>query len=173
MEKLINEYRERRMTMYQLDSNASFLMAAGSETLVTAITHTVFRLLTNPQTLEKLTAEIRSKFASTEDMTMSNVNQCKYLLGCIEEAMRMQAPSPATHPRYTTAGGAIIDGFQVPGNVAVGIPVHAACRSALNFRDAESYIPERWTGEDPLYDRDFKEAAQIFSKGPRDCESPS
>ncbi|KAJ6192804.1 putative P450 monooxygenase [Bipolaris maydis] len=169
MEKLIEEYKDGRMTMYQLDSNASFLMAAGSETLATVLTHAVFRLLTNPGTLEKLTTEIRTKFTCAADITMSSVNECKYLLGCIEETMRIQAPSPATHPRYTNDTGAVIDGFQVPGNVAVGIPIYAACRSALNFYDAESFIPERWTGEDPLYNHDLREAARVFSLGPRDC----
>ncbi|EUC29004.1 hypothetical protein COCCADRAFT_29837 [Bipolaris zeicola 26-R-13] len=157
------------MTMYQLDSNASFLMAAGSETLATVLTHAVFQLLTNPRTLEKLTAEIRTKFTCAADINMSSVNGCKYLLGCIEETMRIQAPSPSTHPRYTNGTGAVIGGFQVPGNVAVGIPIYAACKSSLNFYDAESYVPERWTGEDPLYDHDLREAARVFSLGPRDC----
>lgn len=158
--------------MYQLDSNASFLMAAGSETLATVLTHAVFQLLTNPRTLEKLTAEIRTKFTCAADINMSSVNGCKYLLGCIEETMRIQAPSPSTHPRYTNGTGAVIDGFQVPGNVAVGIPIYAACKSSLNFYDAESYVPERWTGEDPLYDHDLREAARVFSLGPRDCRLP-
>lgn len=172
MEKLIDEYKNGRMTMYQLDSNASFLMAAGSETLATVLTHAVFQLLTNPRTLEKLTAEIRTKFTCAADINMSSVNGCKYLLGCIEETMRIQAPSPSTHPRYTNGTGAVIDGFQVPGNVAVGIPIYAACKSSLNFYDAESYVPERWTGEDPLYDHDLREAARVFSLGPRDCRLP-
>ena len=35
MEKLVDEHNEGKMTMKQLNSNASFLIGAGSETLVT------------------------------------------------------------------------------------------------------------------------------------------
>lgn len=40
---------------------------------------------------------------------------------------------------------------------------------ASNFQDAKSYVPERWTGEDPKYDSDNKSAVQPFSLGPRNC----
>lgn len=38
MGKLIEEYNVGKMTMHQLKSNASFLIGAGSETLVTMFT---------------------------------------------------------------------------------------------------------------------------------------
>lgn len=170
MGNLIQSHKDGKMTTFQLNSNAVFLMAAGTETLVTAIVHTVFRLLTNKSTLAKLVREIRGSFATAEDIDISGVNKCKYLLACINENLRIQAPSPATHPRYTPAEGTTIDGHYIPGNVAVGVPIHAACRSSLNFRDPDKYIPERWTGELPEYDGDAKDAAMIFSVGPRDCK---
>ena len=101
---------------------------------------------------------------------MVNVNQCKYLQAVLEETLRIIAPSPATHPRYTPPEGAEIDGYFVPGNMAVGVPILAACKSPLNFRDPMKFVPERWTGEDPLFHGDLREAAQVFSFGPRDCK---
>ncbi|CZT16383.1 related to cytochrome P450 CYP3/CYP5/CYP6/CYP9 subfamilies [Ramularia collo-cygni] len=169
MGNLIQSHKDGKMTTFQLNSNAVFLMAAGTETLVTAIVHTVYRLLMNKETLHKLVQEIRGKFTTAENIHMTGVNGCKYLLACINESLRIQAPSPATHPRYTPAGGMTIDGHYVPGNVAVGVPIHAACRGDANFRDPEKYVPERWTGELPQYATDSKDAAMIFSVGPRDC----
>jgi len=169
MGNLIQAYREGKMTMNQLNSNAVFLMAAGTETLVTSVVHTVFRLLTNKHTLTKLAEEIRGTFATAKDINMTGVNKCRYLLACLEENLRIQAPSPATHPRYVPAEGVYVDGYWVPGGAAVGVPIHAACRSPLNFCEPDRYAPERWMGEDGKYAGDVKSASQVFSVGPRDC----
>jgi cytochrome P450 len=169
MDKLIEAHQQGNMTMNQLNSNATFLMAAGSGTLAFQLAHVTYQLIMNPQTLSKLTKEIRTKFARQDEITMISVNHCKYLTACLDEALRIQAPAPITHPRYTPPSGACIDGYFVPGNVAVGIPIHAANRSPRNFRDPDKFIPERWTGEDTSYDGDLKDAAQVFGLGPRDC----
>ena len=50
----------------------------------------------------------------------------------------------------------------------VGVAHNSAYRSALNFKNPDSFEPERWlpnTG----YDDDQKEAMQPFSVGPRNC----
>ncbi|KKY21940.1 putative cytochrome p450 [Diplodia seriata] len=44
----------------------------------------------------------------------------------------------------------------------------AAYRSPLNFRDPESFIPERWM-DGTGYETDSKEVLQPFSFGPRNC----
>lgn len=123
----------------------------------------------HPRVLDKLTREVRQEFSSSEEITLIGVNKCTYLLACIKEALRVYPPSPATHPRYTPAEGMTIDGEYVPGNMAVGVTILAASKSPLNFRDAEEFVPERWTGEDPRYEGDKKEASQPFSHGPRNC----
>lgn len=45
---------------------------------------------------------------------------------------------------------------------------YALYRSAKNFRDPWSFIPERWTG-DERFATDEKQAFQPFSFGPRNC----
>lgn len=199
MEKLIDVYRAGKLTFNQLDGNSRIIMGAGSETTATLLSgksflvlppclslrpsisqwgdmpmlrpnpEVTFFLCQNPRILEKLTKEIRGLFKSPEDITMTSVNSCPYLLACLEEALRIRPPSPAIHPRYTPAEGAMVDGHHIPGEMAVGIPIYAASMSPLNFRDPEKFIPERWTGEDPAYADDKKEALQAFSFGPRNC----
>lgn len=100
---------------------------------------------------------------------MTRVNTCKYLSACLEEALRIYPPSPATHARYVPPGGMTIDGQYMPEGMAVGIAINAVCNSPLNFKDPEKFVPERWTGEDPAYKNDRIEAAQVFSLGPRNC----
>jgi len=43
----------------------------------------------------------------------------------------------------------------------------AASHNEVNFKDCDSFIPERWI--DPAYNTDLKKAAQPFSLGPRGC----
>lgn len=45
---------------------------------------------------------------------------------------------------------------------------YAAAHSPRNFRDPESFVPERWL-DDPAYKNDDRAAAQPFSLGPRNC----
>jgi cytochrome P450 len=43
----------------------------------------------------------------------------------------------------------------------------AASHNPVNFRDPDSFIPERWIGD--KYSADHKKAMQPFSLGPRGC----
>ena len=113
--------------------------------------------------------EIRGAFQEPGDITVAGVNQCKYLLACIEEALRVYPPSPQPHQRIVPSGGAVIHGEYVPEGVAVSIPIFAASRSPKNWAEPDSFIPERWLGEDPRFANDRRDASQPFSYGPRNC----
>ncbi|OAL47372.1 averantin oxidoreductase [Pyrenochaeta sp. DS3sAY3a] len=169
MFKLIEAHRSGKMSLNQLNTNAKILMAAGSETTATLLSGVTYYLMAYPQTLRKLTNEIRNMFSSASDITMVSVNRCKYLSACLEEALRIYPPSPATHARYVPPGGMTIDGHYVPEDTAVGIAINAICNSPLNFKDPDKFVPERWTGEFKEYEHDRKDAAQVFSMGPRNC----
>lgn len=124
----------------------------------------------HPRVMKKLTHEIRTKFTSTEEMTVATLNECKYLLGCIEEALRVYPPSAQPHHRILPPGGASINGEFLPGGTSVSIPIYAAANSPLNWVEPESFIPERWTGEEAeRFAADKKDALQPFSYGPRNC----
>jgi len=167
MEKLVDAYRNEKMTFNQLNRNALILMGAGSETTATWLTGLTYYLIMNPRTLEKLTKEIRRRFESSDEITMVGINSCTYLLACLEESLRIFPPSPATHARYTPPGGITIGGKYVSEGIEVGIPIYAASRSASNFQNPDEFIPERWT--DPQYSNDKKDALIPFSLGPRNC----
>ncbi|VUC20418.1 unnamed protein product [Clonostachys rosea] len=169
MAKLVEAHREGKMTFNQLVGNSDVLLGAGSETTATALSGITFLLMTHPRVLNKLTKELRAEFSSAEEITALGVNKCKYLLGVIEEGLRIYPPSPATHPRYTPSEGITIDGNFVPGNMAVGVTILAACLNEDSFVDGDRFIPERWTGEDSRFSADKKQGSQPFSYGPRNC----
>ncbi|KAK1713442.1 hypothetical protein CaCOL14_009338 [Colletotrichum acutatum] len=184
MEKLISAYNTGKMTYKQLEGNSQILIAAGSETTATLLAGLTYLLTQNPRVLAKLTAEVRSTFTHPDEITFTGVNSCKYLLACIEEALRVYPPSPQPHHRIVPAGGATVDGVLLPEGTSVSIPIYAASHSLLNWTLPEEFIPERWMttkdggNEDGVGDEDVdvrlfagdqRDASQPFQVGPRNC----
>ncbi|KAL4861622.1 hypothetical protein BDV12DRAFT_203822 [Aspergillus spectabilis] len=166
--KLIEAYEAGKMSTAQLESNARVLILGGSETTATLLSGATYYLLTNPSALAKLTKEIRATFTSPGEIDSTTVTKCRYLSACLDEALRVYPPSPQTHTRVTPPGGVTVAGKFVPEGITVGVPIFAVCHSPWNFRQPDCFIPERWLN-DPLYADDKKEAAQVFSTGPRAC----
>ncbi|KAI0862123.1 averantin oxidoreductase [Xylaria cubensis] len=169
MDKLVEAFNSGKMTPQQLEGNALILITAGSETTATLLSGLTFLLLKHPRVLAKLAEEIRSTFNHPDDITISGVNGCKYLLACIEEALRVYPPSSQPHHRIIPAGGASVNGEFLPAGTSVGIPIYAIANSPLNWTQPEAFIPERWTGEDARFSDDRRESSQPFSYGPRNC----
>jgi cytochrome P450 len=80
------------MEKFELYSNMSMIVIAGSETSATLLRGFVFHLLKNPEIYGKLTKEVRSAFNDTSDMAPRNEADFPYLNACIEEALRIYPP---------------------------------------------------------------------------------
>ncbi|KAK1450718.1 averantin oxidoreductase [Colletotrichum cuscutae] len=184
MERSISAYNAGKMSYKQLEGNSQILIAAGSETTATLLAGLTYLLTQKPRVLAKLTTEVRSTFSHPDEITFTGVNSCKYLLACIEEALRVYPPSPQPHHRIVPAGGATVDGVFLPEGTAVSIPIYAASHSPLNWTLPEEFIPERWmtTKDDGnkdgaadedvdvrLFAGDQRDASQPFQVGPRNC----
>lgn len=59
-------------------------------------------------------------------------------------------------------------GDSVPAGTRVSVHHYATYRSSTNFRDPDSFVPERWL-DDPIYQGDNRECFRPFAVGPRDC----
>jgi cytochrome P450 len=99
-------------------SNASLLIAAGSETTATALSAATYYLGIYPETFKKLAAEIRSEFSSEKDINLTSVQHLSYLQAVIDEAMRLYPAAPGTQPRIISPGGDVIVGRYVPAGVS-------------------------------------------------------
>lgn len=62
------------MGLPQLESNSSILVIAGSETTATALAGATYFLLKNPDTMAKLTDEVRSTFTTEEEINTNSVS---------------------------------------------------------------------------------------------------
>ena len=160
---------------------------AGSETTASALSALTNFLLRHPHCYTKLKNEVRSKFNSEEEITLSAMEDLPYMNACLEETMRMFPPAPIGFLRTIQEQGDVIDGHKLPGGVsneicstyghvrkaniwetAVSVSTWCASHSSDNFKDPDNFVPERWLG-DPQYHSDKKLASRPFSLGPRGC----
>lgn len=92
---------------------------AGSETTATLLAGVTYLLLSNPDTLKKLTDEVRTTFKEESDITMTSVNQLTYMLACLNEALRVYPPVPTGLPRVVPRGGRSVLERYVPQDVSI------------------------------------------------------
>ncbi|EON61526.1 hypothetical protein W97_00741 [Coniosporium apollinis CBS 100218] len=166
---VLSQSGDKCLSVGEMHSNANIFMIAGTETTATLLSGLTFYLLKTPATMDRLVNEIRSAFADTKEITMERLAQLKYLNACVEEGLRMYPPVPIGLPRVTPPEGTEICGRFVAGGTSVYVSQFAAYRNPKNFHSPDSFIPERWLGEDEESSEDNKQVLQPFSLGPRGC----
>jgi len=115
-----------------------------------------------------VTEEVRSNFASDDEITLTSVGRLAYMLKCLKESLRMYPPVAAGMPRVVPKGGAKIAGTFVPEDTVVACWQLAMNYSPQNFQDPLAFKPERHA-EGAGNTRDRLDALQPFSVGPRNC----
>ncbi|KAL5353083.1 hypothetical protein ACLOAV_001113 [Pseudogymnoascus australis] len=168
MSHILRHNDEKGMKVPEIIVNATLLIVAGSETTATLLSGATYYLLKNPRVMEKLQREIRGAFKEEKDIDMAGVNGLEYMLAVLDEAMRMYPPVPTGLPRCVPGDGDVINDRWVPGGTAVSVNSWATYRSEANFKEPNSFIPERFL-DDPRFASDNKQALQPFSLGPRNC----
>ena len=107
------------MTSTEILSNASLLVAAGTETVATLLPAVTYLLAKNPETLSKAVSEIRGTCLKDEDLSIQDVKRLPYLAAAIDEALRLFPPVPEGLPRVTPSEGQHISGQFIPGGVSL------------------------------------------------------
>ena len=102
----------------EMIATARLLIIAGSETTATLLSGVTYLLAKNPRVLKKLVDEVRSTFNSESEINLVRTNKLRYMLACLDEAMRMYPPVPATFPRNVPNGGDTIGEQWVPEGVS-------------------------------------------------------
>lgn len=159
------------LTNAEIVANTGTLVIAGSETTATLLSSLLYYLLCNPVALALLTSEIRKGFRLESELSFTALTSGRtpYLDACISEALRMRPPGAGLFPRVTPTGPpSFIAGHAIPSGTSVSMHYTAAFRSSANFRDALSFVPERWLGAE-AYAQDKREVHAPFGVGPRNC----
>ncbi|KAI1748763.1 cytochrome P450 [Xylaria castorea] len=131
-------------------SEGGLLLLAGSETVSTGTSALFFYLSRNPRCYQMLAKEIRTSFTSASDICQgTRLASCQYLRACIDEALRMSPPIPATLWRTQVQGDdapLIIDGHFIPKGTEVGVNTYAFHHNKDIFPNSFCFNPERWLG---------------------------
>ncbi|KAF2497637.1 cytochrome P450 [Lophium mytilinum] len=165
---VLNAKEGRGLSRGEMYANATVFMIAGTETTASLLSGLTYYLLKHPSVLKKLNEEIRSAFKTDAEITIEGLQRLPYLQACMEEGLRMYPPVPVGLPQLVPPQGAAICGDWIPGGTVVSVSQFAMYSCEKVFRDANSFIPERWLG-DQRFETDDKFALQPFSYGPRNC----
>lgn len=106
------------MPLAEIRQNSSLLIIAGSETTATALAGATYLLCTNPEAMAKLATEVRSTFASENEINLLSVQKLRYMAAVLDEALRMFSPIPGPAPRKVHAGGDVFCGHFLPEGVS-------------------------------------------------------
>lgn len=102
----------------ELDGNLTAIVIAGSETTGFALTATSYYLAKNPECFRKAASEIRSTFASVDEINDDALRKLPYLKAIISEALRMTPAEPNGLARKVVVDGLDIAGQYIPKNVS-------------------------------------------------------
>lgn len=144
-------------------------MDAGSDTTAIALTHVMYYLLKNPQTLSTLRNEVSTAFSNGDPIaSYAKVKNLPYLKACLDESLRLLPPLCRGLERRTPPEGMQIAGQHIAGNIRVSVPAYVAHCDPVIFPDPETYRLKRWLESEEVT-RPMRAAFIPFSTGARAC----
>lgn len=106
---------------------------------------TLYHLLSNPKTLQKLYEELRAANVTLPYPQYSEVRDLPYLDACVLEGSRMHPPFALPFERVVPEGGIELFGYWLPPGTNIGGNPYVVNRDKAMFgEDAEHWRPERW-----------------------------
>ena len=156
------------MTEAEIHRNASVFINAGSQTTATFLCGATWFMVRHPECVQNMRQEIRDVAGPKGQLGLKDMGLLPYFHAFVQESHRMYPGSLAGLPRSAAGSGDSAGGTWVPPGTGVHLNQYAAYRSPRNFRDPDTFAPERWLG-DPRFERDRREVLQPFAMGPRNC----
>ncbi|KAI9782988.1 MAG: hypothetical protein M1816_001648 [Peltula sp. TS41687] len=168
------EEQSKGMSLSEIESTMNVVIVAGSETCGTVLSGTINYLTKTPRAVKQLTAEIRTAFSESEEMTFAKLKDLLYLNAVVEEGLRMCPPNPGGLHHVVPSGGDYICGHWFPEGIDVPVHQYPLTRSPETFHRPDEFCPERWLQSslsDPSssFHHDKREASQAFSMGAWSC----
>jgi cytochrome P450 len=149
----------------QLRDEVLILFSAGHETTANALTWTWYLLSENPKVEEKLHEEVDKVIPKDSLPTAADVGNLQFTTKVFTESMRLYPPAWILVRESLKDN--IIGGYSIPKGSDVVLCPFVTHRDPHFFKDADKFIPERWT---PEMRRKLPRFAYFpFGGGPRSC----
>ncbi|KAH8647387.1 putative cytochrome P450 [Xylariales sp. PMI_506] len=170
-EGLVKRRKEWNLSFERLCANAFILVLAGSETTATTLSGATYLLLTHPEVLHRLQQEVRSTFRNSSDININSVNSLSYMLGVLNEALRLYPPLSSGMVRVVPSDGMAVAGHCVPRGTKVEVQHWSMYHSKDNWNEPWAFNPERFlvNSETAAKAGNNLDSLQPFSLGPRNC----
>ncbi|RJE27123.1 Cytochrome p450 [Aspergillus sclerotialis] len=151
----------------ELGGEAATLIVAGSDTTATTLAATLFFISQEPSAYRRVVQEVRSCFGSPDEIRNgSQLNSCRFLRACIDEALRLSPPAGSALWREVEEGGALIDGCHIPAGYDVAVGVFSVHHNPTYYPNPFRFDPDRWLTDGS---RETRAAFMPFSIGTRSC----
>ncbi|KAK0648618.1 cytochrome P450 [Cercophora newfieldiana] len=149
--RMLKEHPDR-MEEYEVRSAAFNAIAAGNETVATALQAFVYYMIRHPDAWTKARAEIDAAGVGNVGgrvVSFADAQKLQYLQACIKEALRIFAPASMGLPRVVGEGGLEIGGRTLPQGTIVSVNIWVVHYSKEIWGDdARVFRPERWLEKD-------------------------
>ncbi|RDW56497.1 hypothetical protein BP5796_13138 [Coleophoma crateriformis] len=144
----------------RLFSEARVILFAGTDTTATAMSNIFYHLLSTPECLRKLKAELEGvmpNIHSTPDS--SQLQRLPYLSAVIQETLRLHPPGAMRQERVAPDEDIILNTdsgkhFRIPAGTVMGMTAPLLAKDESLFPRPSEWRPERWI-ENPNIDKDL------------------
>ncbi|XP_052174616.1 iridoid oxidase-like [Diospyros lotus] len=130
------------------------MFTAGTDTTTSTLEWAMAELLHNPQTLQKLQAELRAAVPPNAKLEEKHMDNLPYLKAVIKETLRLHPPLPFLVPHMAMASCKIL-GFHIPKETQILVNVWAIGRDPKSWKEPLFFRPERFL-EPEMTEVDYK-----------------
>ncbi|KAM9982768.1 hypothetical protein ACTFIZ_007302 [Dictyostelium cf. discoideum] len=126
-------------------------------------------MINNKECQEKAYNEIVSVMGKDcKHISYSDRPKLPYLIGCINECLRMRTEDPLGIPRAAIED-IEINGYFIPKGTQIHHNLYAVGMTETVFKNPNKFQPERWLTTDEIHLKKMQNHLIPFSVGPRNC----
>ncbi|CAN9189290.1 unnamed protein product [Alternaria alternata] len=161
----------------RLSEEAQAVLGAGTETTSWALAVMTYHLLTKPEILAKLTAELKTVVDDPRHLSWPVLETLPYLGAVIQEGLRLSYGVSSRTARVPTEENLLYRGewnkktiqYVLPKGYAIGMSAYVTHHNERAFPDSYAFAPERWLNENNNRRKEAERSMLTFSKGSRSC----
>lgn len=161
------KHNGKKLTNQDIREEVDTFMFEGYDTAAVAICYTLYAISQNNEIQSKVYQEFQEAFGSDidSDISISQINELKYLDIVVKEALRYYSPVPLIERMLEDDW--IVDGTRIPKGTTISIFIYGMNHAPEVFSEPQRFDPERFLPEKQSLRHNY--AFIPFSAGPRNC----